>query len=167
MDKLKGSFLLLLLHVSFYVGSYLLYTQGFISQSTFAGALVAYQFLGVAIFFIEFYQWLRNQTVYIFWLLVGVIQFLIGMSKNAFDVPIEIQGDYKGLYALPILLILFQGFRQISLKVYGYDLILFVKGYSSVEEIDRRKARGSDIFLTLLFSGLYFAFYFLFCYNYN
>jgi len=105
---------------------------------------------------------LRNVNYYIIWIFIGILQLgIFIIEKDNSDFYFVNGSGIDGLKALLPVLVLFQVFRQISLKIYKREIIISLKYYQMTwyEEGDKRNMTWIEV----LFSILLFVTSILFC----
>lgn len=105
------------------------------------------------------YKSLRNLTVYLFWMGIGMIHLFVYFLLN-YDHPYH---SFKGdptisLRNTYILLLLFQVLRFISAKTQGLELVCPTKA-SRTDFFDERKVTFIDYLLSLLYFCAMFGLY--------
>ena len=99
---------------------------------------------------------LRNTDYYIIWTFISVLQLGIFMiEKDNPDFYFVNGSGIDGLKALLPVLVLFQVFRQISLKIYKREIIISLQQYRMTwyEEEEKRNMTWIEVLFSILLFG--------------
>jgi len=99
---------------------------------------------------------LRNFNYYSIWTLIGVLQLGVFMiEKDNTDFYFVNGSGIDGLKALLPVLVLFQVFRQISLKIYKREIIISLQQYRMTwyEEEEKRNMTWVEVLFSILLFG--------------
>ena len=99
---------------------------------------------------------LRNFNYYLIWTLIGVVQLGVFMTeKDNTDFYFVNGSGIDGLKALLPVLVLFQVFRQISLKIYKREIIISLQQYRMTwyEEEEKRNMTWIEVLFSILLFG--------------
>lgn len=115
--------------------------------------LFGYAF-GTQFFFYFFnYKSLRNLTVYVFWVVVGIIHLYFYFQLKDNQALLNVRGhSATGLRNTLVLLLLFQVLRFISAKTQGQELVCPSKG-SRTDLFDDRRITVIDFVLFVVYIG--------------
>lgn len=144
------NFLLFFINVLFYILTFILYSIELINITAFESILIAYSFIGTFTFIEVFYRQLRNNLTFIFWILVGFVQFLTNCFKYNLGFPHEIFRILNSLNSLLLLLIIFYFYREIFKRLMKCDLMLNLKFSENDNLKDKRKYTWQDSLFTIL-----------------
>ena len=104
---------------------------------------------------------LRNINYYLIWTFIGVMQLGVFMiEKDNPDFYFVNGSGIDGLKALLPVLVLFQVFRQISLKIYKREIIISLQKYRMTWYEEEKR---NMTWIEVLFSILLFGTSILFC----
>ena len=99
---------------------------------------------------------LRNFNYYLIWTLISVMQLGVFMiEKDNTDFYFVNGSGIDGLKALLPVLVLFQVFRQISLKIYKREIIISLQQYRMTwyEEEEKRNMTWIEVLFSILLFG--------------
>lgn len=135
-----------LLFIAIYITvSFFIYVYYEVTKNPQNSILFGYTFLTHFWLICFDYRALRKLNYFCFWLLVGIIHFVIYLKINGYAAI--------GFRTTLILLICFQFVRLLSFEVQGMDYVLPQK-HSKMDMFEEREYTNWDHFLTFLLLGL-------------
>jgi len=99
---------------------------------------------------------LRNNNYYLIWTFIGILQLWVySVEKDNVDFYFVNGSGIDGLKALLPVLVLFQIFRQISLKIYKREIIISLQQYRMTwyEEEEKRNMTWIEVLFSILLFG--------------
>jgi hypothetical protein len=106
------------------------------------------------------YKALRNLTVYLIWLAIGLFHFYLYVNLSALGFEMEWENGVTPLRNTAALLLIFQLLRFVNLKINGQEPVLpgRIGGY---DLFDEREVNWVDVVLFLIYIGCMVGFNFL------